>query len=235
MKGLLHSKRFKKNLKKWLFMYVCALLMLTTVITYSKYISQYGMNDVARITKFNVEIENVGVEGDGYSCDILDNEYKTVNCEVNPDIKYRPTKYLDYTFKLLPDFEVETLLTTSIYVPDTFEIVALKSKEKYIEIVKDEETGKDKEIEKVRDNAVLYDKKNNIKNGVTFSSITESGITKNMITVKRNIAAGAKDPVEIYYTVTVRYLYDETTYGANTTIKDGIEVVKVGYSANQEK
>jgi len=56
-----------------------------------------------------------------------------------------------------------------------------------------------------------------------------------MITDKRNIVAGTKDPLEIIYTITVRYKYDETTYSANTTLKNDIEVVKIGYSANQEK
>jgi len=232
MKGLLHSKRFKKNLKKWLFMYMCALLMFTTVITYSKYISQYGMGDVARITKFNVEIENVAINNnDEYKCDVLNNEKKTLNCTANSDLKYRPTKDLNYTFKLLPDFEVNTLLTTSMYVPDTFEIISLKANEKYMEKV-----DENKEVEKVRENIILYDKTQNIKNeNISFSSITESGVVKNMITDKRNIVAGTKDPLEIIYTITVRYKYDETTYSANTTLKNDIEVVKIGYSANQEK
>ena len=40
MKGLLHSKRFKENLYRWLFMYVGVIALLTTVITYSKYVTQ---------------------------------------------------------------------------------------------------------------------------------------------------------------------------------------------------
>ena len=56
-----------------------------------------------------------------------------------------------------------------------------------------------------------------------------------MITVKRDIAAGSKDPLEMIYTITVRYKYDEITYASDATIKNNIEVVKVGYSATQEK
>lgn len=235
MKGLLHSKRFKKNLRKWLFMYICALLMFTTVITYSKYISQYGVDDVARITKFDIEVENIAIEDDGYTCNVADNEQKTITCTASEEMKYRPTKDLDYTFKLIPTFEVKTLLTTSMYVPNTFEIVSLKAEEKYIEKVTDKNTGKEKEVEKTRD-IVLYDKDKNINDdSVSFSSITESEIVKNMITVKRNIAAGSKDPLEMIYTITVRYKYDETTYASDATIKNNIEVVKVGYSATQEK
>ena len=59
MKGLLQSKIFRKNLKKWLCMYVGALLLLTTVVTYSKYISKYNVDDDARITKFDVTVKKI--------------------------------------------------------------------------------------------------------------------------------------------------------------------------------
>ena len=36
---LLHSKLFRQNLFKWIFMYIAALGLLTSVITYSKYIT----------------------------------------------------------------------------------------------------------------------------------------------------------------------------------------------------
>ena len=39
MKGLLHSKLFRKNLFTWLFMYIIVIGLFTTVVTYSKYIS----------------------------------------------------------------------------------------------------------------------------------------------------------------------------------------------------
>jgi len=231
MKGLLRSKKFRSKLYKWLFMYVGVMALFATVITYSKYISQYVVDDVARITKFDIEVENIAIEGDGYTCNVADNEQKTITCAASEETKYRPTKNLDYTFKLTPEFEVKTLLTTSMYVPNTFEIISLKANEKYMEKV-----DENKEVEKVRENIILYDKTQNIKNeNISFSSITESGVVKNMITDKRNIVAGTKDPLEIIYTITVRYKYDETTYSANTTLKNDIEVVKIGYSANQEK
>jgi len=122
-----------------------------------------------------------------------------------------------------------------MYVPNTFEIISLKAEEKYIEKVTAKNTGKEKEVEKTR-NIVLYDKDKHINDdSVSFSSITESEIVKNMITVKRDIAAGSKDPLEMIYTITVRYKYDEITYASDATIKNNIEVVKVGYSATQEK
>lgn len=58
MKGLLHSKRFKTNLRKWLFMYVGVMVLLTSVITYSKYIASLQIGeDSARTSKFVFEIE----------------------------------------------------------------------------------------------------------------------------------------------------------------------------------
>lgn len=56
MKGLLHSKRFKTNLRKWLFMYVGVMVLLTSVITYSKYITSLQYDDKARTSKFAFEI-----------------------------------------------------------------------------------------------------------------------------------------------------------------------------------
>ena len=58
MKGLLQSKRFKKNLGKWVFMYVICMGIFTTVITYSKYISNMlDDDDSARVSKFNVGLK----------------------------------------------------------------------------------------------------------------------------------------------------------------------------------
>lgn len=58
MKGLLQSKIFKKNLGKWLFMYVMCMGLFTTVVTYSKYISNMlDQGDAARVSKFNINLQ----------------------------------------------------------------------------------------------------------------------------------------------------------------------------------
>ena len=59
MKGLLHSKKFRTNLYKWLFMYVGVMLMLTTVITYSRYMTSLQISDEARTAKFNVQVKGI--------------------------------------------------------------------------------------------------------------------------------------------------------------------------------
>ena len=56
MSKLLHSKTFRKNLFKWIFMYICALLVIFTVVTYSRYITKSSLGDEAKAAKFNLEI-----------------------------------------------------------------------------------------------------------------------------------------------------------------------------------
>lgn len=109
MKGLLHSKRFKKNLCKWLFMYVGCMLILTTVVTYSKYMSTIQSSDSARVAKFNVEVYN-------YDC----NETITNNCNLD---WYRSTSSIDYYFVVdTTDIEVKTQLLVTLYIKDDFEL-----------------------------------------------------------------------------------------------------------------
>lgn len=97
MIGLLHSETFRKNLSKWIFMYIAVLCLLTSVITYSKFITSLGNEDEARTTMFNVKIEpletatrcqdaNQSDEGNPSSTAIL--------CTTS-----RPTSLLEYYFK----------------------------------------------------------------------------------------------------------------------------------------
>lgn len=62
MKGLLHSKKFRNNLRKWLCMYVGVILLLTTVVTYSKYISKFQGNSASNTAKFQIELEPINVD-----------------------------------------------------------------------------------------------------------------------------------------------------------------------------
>ncbi len=64
MKGLLQSKKFRKNLGKWLFMYAGVMLLLTTVITYSKYISSFNGSDNASTARFDLSVYCVNNSGD---------------------------------------------------------------------------------------------------------------------------------------------------------------------------
>lgn len=88
MKGLLHSKTFKKNLRKWLFMYVGALCILTSVITYSKYMSSFSGNTEAKVAKFNIKVDYL---------DKCSNQSSDLACST--DIT-RPLETYDFYFKV---------------------------------------------------------------------------------------------------------------------------------------
>lgn len=45
MKKLLQNKKFRTNLYKWFSMYICVMAIFTTVVTYSKYISNMGTDE----------------------------------------------------------------------------------------------------------------------------------------------------------------------------------------------
>ena len=112
MKELLHSKLFRRNLYKWLFMYVGVMCLLTSVITYSKYITSMQNDDTARVAKFNVKITNNDV------CDELEDKchYGTL----------RPTEDYEYYFTVdTTELEVKTLLVTIVSVHDDFNIIKL--------------------------------------------------------------------------------------------------------------
>lgn len=91
MKGLLRSKRFKENLRKWLFMYTGVMLLLTTVITYSKYISSLQIDDDARTSKFSFAIKEV-------NCSDYISDDNT--CDAKSGEKCRPTQVITSCFKV---------------------------------------------------------------------------------------------------------------------------------------
>lgn len=211
MKGLLHSKKFKKNLKKWLYMYVGTLLLLTTVVTYSKYISNLGGNDTARITKFNVVID----KEDSITETCSDTLHESTPCctgtalEGNLSCKtsnFRPTEEMAYEFTVKPDVEVNTFLAVTITTTSDFDII------KVIDITDNHENG-----------AVLY----NIE--------TSGEQEKKVYTINSNLNMTDLNPNIIKkYRVIVKYnKYDGKTY--SKTAKENIEVINVGYSANQDR
>lgn len=126
MKGLLHSKRFKEKLYRWLFMYVGVIGLLTTVITYSKYVTQFTSEEKsARSAKFEADIVYTDSLGNG--CD-----EKVTGCTTGV---YRPTSQIKYYFRLTADFEVlaDLYLTVRIarktdnITPEDFKIVSIRN------------------------------------------------------------------------------------------------------------
>lgn len=213
MKGLLQSKIFRKNLRKWLCMYVGALLLLTTVVTYSKYISKYNADEDARITKFDVTVKNI--ENENLTCT---GEIDKLDCTTKDT--YRPTTKIPYEFVVTPNFEVNTLLATTIYVPASFNIETLE-----------EINGK-----------VLYDEKENIKDSsITISKLKDKNEkgeevdTATIITITKKIDTDdiINSNTPKTYKITIKYNYDEETY--LTADKENLSVIKIGYSATQIK
>ena len=118
MKGLLHSKRFRTNLYRWLFMYVGVMMLLTTVITYSKYLTNFGdYHDDTRITTFRASIAYTDENG----------EECLTSCNTGT---YRPTSKIKYYFTVDTEFEVLADLFLTIRIEDTykddFKIVSIR-------------------------------------------------------------------------------------------------------------
>ena len=114
MKGLLHSKLFRKNLFTWLFMYIGIMGLFTTVVTYSKYISSMQNTDGARVAKFDASITY-----DGVCAGINENEI----CDIG---SYRPTSEMSYYFTVNnKDIEVSTIFVTRISVLEYFKNIKI--------------------------------------------------------------------------------------------------------------
>jgi len=120
MKGLLQSKKFRTNLYKWLFMYAGVMLLLTSVITYSKYITSMETNEESRVAKFEVGIDYMNC------ADV------TTPTEANPNRicnsgMYRPTSEIKYYFSVdTTQIETHALFLLDITVDSHFTLVGLK-------------------------------------------------------------------------------------------------------------
>ncbi len=111
MKGLLHSKRFKKNLYKWLFMYVVVIGLLTTVITYSRYISSWYQSAETKVKNFDVTIDKL-------TCTDYENE---AACSYN-----RPTAPVPFYFKVdTSKLETKALFILTFHIDNKFEIIGI--------------------------------------------------------------------------------------------------------------
>lgn len=172
MKGLLHSKIFKNNLKKWLCMYVGVLLLLTSVVTYSKYISTF-MADAgeARVTKFNVKIENA----DSKRCEtLIDETTKLSYLKCKPDNVVESDES-DETIRFYfnvntNEVEVVTDLVVTVNINESFNFISIKEKNynKYVNIVKatDSKGNTIKNITMENNKAILYNLINESTRGI---------------------------------------------------------------------
>ena len=171
------------------------------------------MDEDARITKFDVTVKNI--ENENLTCT---GEIDKLDCTTKDT--YRPTTKIPYEFVVTPNFEVNTLLATTIYVPASFNIERLE------------------EI----DGDPLYDEKENIKDSsITISKLKDKNEkgeevdTATIITITKKIDTddiiNSNKPKT--YKITIKYNYDEETY--LTADKENLSVIKIGYSATQIK
>ena len=87
MRSLLQSRNFRKNLYRWIGMYVAVILFFTSVVTYSKYMVGVASHENARVANFNVDISYEQTK------DCLPGNDETCLIGV-----YRPTSKIPYYF-----------------------------------------------------------------------------------------------------------------------------------------
>lgn len=123
MKRLLHNKKFRKNLSKWLFMYGATLMIFTSVVTYSKYFTKLASNDNARVAKFNISVNYLGENLNDINC-------KTNEICLTSDKVYAPGDTINYYFKVdTKELEVKTLVDVTVRLVDrNFKIVSVQVK-----------------------------------------------------------------------------------------------------------
>ena len=127
MKYLFRSKRFRRNLYQWIVMYVGVMFLFQTVITYSKYISQMGSLDEARVAKFHVDVAydqctNFVTET------ICDSSSSCSPVSVCNSGYYRPTSEIPYYFSVdTSELEVKSLFLLNVSVHSDFEVLSFEN------------------------------------------------------------------------------------------------------------
>lgn len=125
MKGLLHSKKFRTNLYKWLFLYVGVMMLFTSVVTYSRYITSLQTDEQSRVASFEVGIDYMNCKN------VATNDTKRI-CNSGD---YRPTSEMKYYFTIdTTKLEVNSLFVLSITVKPEFKVLGLKRDNKAVDI-----------------------------------------------------------------------------------------------------
>lgn len=206
MKGLLQSKIFRKNLGKWLFMYLLCMGVFTTVITYSKYISNLlNQSDEARVSKFNIQLNYCTDE----SCSDITTQAPRLTT-------YRPFDEITYYFAIdASNLEVDTDMFVTISLDRHFKIKELK--EITDEIENNSNLASENSKIQTVDRKVIAGDKTLIKYMVTIIcdeeiiDYNEDGSVKNGIVKEDGLP---------------RYIFDEN---------QEYNILTVGYSAEQSR
>lgn len=129
MNMLLHSKTFRKNLFKWSIIYFAVIALFTSVVTYSKYISDKSSLATARIAKFKVDIIKTKI------CSSLDtnrcNYYDVDGNLASEEYKFKPYDTLNFYFDVdTTELEVSTSLVLTIHVDSSkIKVVSINGEE----------------------------------------------------------------------------------------------------------
>lgn len=220
MKGLLQSKRFRTNLYKWLFMYAGVIMLLITVITYSKYISSFTESDAARPTKFNITVDYLDCK------QLEDND----SCSLGI---YRPTSEIKYAFNLTKEVEVKTILALSIKVHEDFKTNSLSIDDVKYVLNYNEDKTKIISLSKGEEKYMaVHDV--NINKDVIMLPTQEKLIINNIhsYTLSSVVKPDTYDVTK--YQVAIKYNGDDIDYMEEHTYnKDNGYAIRVDYSAKQ--
>ncbi len=203
MKGLLHSKRFKENLYRWLFMYVGVIGLLTTVITYSKYITQFVPNgDGAKSAKFEAKIYPTNDKGE--------------ECTTCTSGVYRPTSKIKYYFAIETEFEVLADLYLNVRIKDPSIGFKITNVEK---IDNNNTTNNTVTVEEATDTMYRLFVQNTFENPSDPNEPLRPNNIKNVyaVTIEYNYSDENKNDYNL----------------DNTTSKDLKDIIEVGYTAEQ--
>lgn len=111
MKYLLHSRKLKSTLFKWLFCYIGTMLLFTVVVTYSRYITSKASDDAARTAKFNVTVSEV----------CYGKEFVAGGNNYCNNGEFRAKENNSFYFSIdTSELEVSALLVTTITLNDNF-------------------------------------------------------------------------------------------------------------------
>ncbi len=205
MIGLLHSETFRKNLSKWIFMYVAVLCLLSSVITYSKYISNMSREEGdVRTSKFIIDVTNIPTDE---SC---------LPTDTNESIDLSKASSICSTTSIRPSGEVE-----SYFIVDTSklevnaDIYVRVSSSNNIDVLRVEQVNKTNE--KIADMELT---KNEDGEGQIFTVVVD------------DIGDVDRETITYYRVVTKRKLTSDTTWNID---ENEIHHLYIGYSAFQRK
>lgn len=208
MNTLLHSKRFQKNLLKWIAMYIGVMVLFATVVTYSKYITQMGSNSESRVASFEVGIAFDSCPTGNMTENKNDDGTITKICDTGI---YRPTSKIPYTFEVdTSKLEVNTMLVLNINTDATSNL---------FEILDFEEINGDKFV---TDGQIVSTNPSKTMNVTRDATGKITGIT-----FSQDIKAASKQKLK--YRVSIKLKESELEYNHENLER----VITVGYSALQ--